>query len=67
MANYYDLFYTGEVYFGANSQQLHVIWDTGSDWTMVESSDCINCNGDTYDYTQSTTFVRSDPVETLAV
>ena len=65
MINYYDLFYTAEVLVGSESQAMNLIWDTGSDWLMVESADCTNCNGDTFDYTVSETFQISSPTTTL--
>ena len=32
---------------------LDVIFDTGSDYLVVEGSDCVNCYGDTYDISNS--------------
>ena len=36
--------WTGSVYMGS-WQPMDVVFDTGSDWLMIESSDCVNCEG----------------------
>ena len=33
--------------------QLDVVYDTGSDWLVVESNTCTNCEGDTYNPAKS--------------
>lgn len=33
--------------------ELNVVYDTGSDWLVVESKTCDNCEGDTYDEAKS--------------
>ena len=38
---------TGEIYMGRLAK-MDVIYDTGSDWLIVEGSDCTNCEGNTY-------------------
>ena len=45
--------WTGKVYMGRYTP-LDVIFDTGSDWLVVESHECSNCDGNTYDTSQST-------------
>jgi len=40
--------WTGEIYMGKLSK-LDVVYDTGSDWLVVEGADCDNCEGNTYD------------------
>ena len=32
---------------------MNVIYDTGSDWVVLEGSSCANCKGNTYDPTTS--------------
>jgi hypothetical protein len=34
---------------GTSSVKFDVIYDTGSDWVVVEGKNCTNCQGDTYD------------------
>ena len=39
-----NILYTGEIYMGTGSfTPMDVIFDTGSDWVVVESSKCTNC------------------------
>ena len=38
---------TGEIYMGRLAK-MDVIYDTGSDWLIVEGSECTNCEGNTY-------------------
>lgn len=40
--------WTGEIYMGKLSK-MDVVYDTGSDWLVVEGSECSNCEGNTYD------------------
>ena len=44
-----------------------MIWDTGSDWLVVETSDCTDCIGDTFDVDASTSFAKNDPTETISI
>lgn len=39
--------WTGPIYMGGNTK-LDVVYDTGSDWLVVEGNTCSNCQGDTY-------------------
>lgn len=39
----------GPMYFGTSQEQFDVIYDTGSDWLVVEGKNCTNCKGNTYD------------------
>ena len=41
------LLWTGEIYMGKYIK-MDLIYDTGSDWLMVEGSNCDNCEGNTY-------------------
>ena len=40
--------YTGTVWMGRQSA-MDLVFDTGSDWLVVEGSQCVNCEGDRYD------------------
>ena len=40
--------WTGEIYMGKITK-MDVVYDTGSDWLVVEGSQCSNCEGNTYD------------------
>ena len=41
--------WTGEIYLGANEQKMDVVFDTGSEWLVIEGKDCKTCDGDKYD------------------
>ena len=53
--NYYNLYYTGPLYMGTSYEEVHVIYDTGSDWLVVETQACSSCTG-VYDTTTSTAY-----------
>jgi hypothetical protein len=40
---------TGTVMIGASGVKMEVLFDTGSDWLVIYSSKCKNCNGNKYD------------------
>ena len=42
------LLWTGEIYMG-RFFKMDLIYDTASDWLMVEGASCVNCEGNTYD------------------
>lgn len=44
----FGLTWVGSIWMGAQ-KALDVVFDTGSDWLVVEGSTCVNCQGDTYD------------------
>ena len=44
--------WTGTIYMG-RLYPMDVIFDTGSDYLVIEGSDCVNCQGDTYDIQSS--------------
>ena len=33
----------GQIYLGSNNQNLNVIFDTGSDWLIVDTDMCYSC------------------------
>ena len=41
------LLWTGEIYMGKYIK-MDLIYDTGSDWLMVEGANCDSCEGNTY-------------------
>ena len=51
-----DLLYSGSFYLGENSQEMKLIYDTGSDWLVVEGINCPKCNGNKFDPSESTNF-----------
>lgn len=58
--------WTGTVYMGS-LYPLDVIFDTGSDYLVIEGSDCINCYGDTYDTSRSERAEQISEVKSLRV
>lgn len=37
LQNAYQYYYVGSLFLGANHQPIPLIWDTGSEWLVVES------------------------------
>jgi len=37
--------WTGTVYMGMSQTNMSVVFDTGSDWMVVQGSTCVNCEG----------------------
>ena len=52
--------YFGELYVGNPEQKMQVIFDTGSDWLVLEAKACSNCLKNSYDAHLSETFERVD-------
>ena len=52
LTNENGFIWTGEIYMGKLSK-MDVIYDTGSDWIMIEAAECVNCEGNTYDIASS--------------
>lgn len=52
--------YFGPGYIGTPYQHVELIYDTGSDWIVVEAKQCATCLNNTYDSTLSTTHSRVD-------
>ena len=55
-----DYLYTGSIYVGESDQEMKVVYDTGSDWLLIEGRDCENCKGSKYDPNTSTYFSTLD-------
>lgn len=51
-----DQLYSLSIYVGESDQEIKVLFDTGSDWLVVEGRDCENCLGARYDPNTSTYF-----------
>ena len=41
--------YSGSMFVGESNQEMKLIYDTGSDWMVVEGRDCKDCEGARYD------------------
>lgn len=48
---------------GSNMQKFMVVWDTGSQDLLIETSACDNCQGDVFDVNASSSFSWSSPLE----
>jgi len=55
--------YVGPVYMGAQAQKLHVVFDTGSDWLVLEGDKCKECQGDTFNGNISGVKLSEEPKE----
>jgi Eukaryotic aspartyl protease len=56
LINSNNLLYTGTVYIGSDKQSFELIFDTGSDWLVVEDLNCATCESKRFNKTTSTTF-----------
>lgn len=52
--------YFGPIFVGTPYQQMEVVYDTGSDWLVVEAKNCTTCLNNTFDSILSSTDVRVD-------
>ena len=52
---------------GSEKEEVSAVWDTGSDYTVVEVYNCAGCDGSTYDYRESDDFEWASPTEYDAV
>ena len=43
------MMFHGPLYFGTGQVYFDVIYDTGSDWIVVDGQSCSNCEGNVYD------------------
>jgi hypothetical protein len=43
--------YVGEMLMGPEFTPMEVVFDTGSDWLVVEGDSCYNCEGNTFNET----------------
>ena len=52
MINLDGTMWTGPIYMGGNTL-MDVVYDTGSDWLVMEDITCSNCEGNKYDNSNS--------------
>ena len=50
MENDFNLSYIGKLYMGRNKEYVDIIYDTGSDWLIVEGHTCSTCTGNVYNW-----------------
>ena len=66
VANYLNLQYTGPAYFGSELDRLDLIYDTGSDWLVVDTDNCQSCHAPVFDTSASDTYtVTNTTLSTL--
>lgn len=58
ISNYLNLQYIGPVWMGSANQQLGVIYDTGSDWLVLDTDFCSTCHSPVFDTAASTTYAN---------
>lgn len=63
--NAFDYSYSGPVYIGSKGQYLEVVYDTGSDWLCIESSECEAGKGPKFESKESTSFKRVGSKDSL--
>ena len=51
LSNMNDLSYVAKLYIGSNKQGLDVIYDTGSDYLVIQADTCDNCVSDRFNTT----------------
>ena len=56
ITNYMNLQYTGPVLMGSQEKVLDVIYETGSDWLVLDTDFCENCHDPVYDTTSSSDY-----------
>lgn len=56
LTNTNNMAYYGDVYVGSNKQKFQVIYDTGSDYLVIEDSTCKNCVSKLFKSSESTTY-----------
>lgn len=58
ITNYMNLQYTGPVIMGSSKKVLDVIYDTGSDWLVLDTDFCESCHDPVYDTKSSSDYKR---------
>lgn len=58
ITNYLNLQYVGPLYMGSANQKVNVIWDTGSDWLVLDTDFCTNCIQPVFNTASSTSFTK---------
>eukprot|EP00347_Sterkiella_histriomuscorum_P020327 403338231 len=59
LQNVYNFNYYGPIFMGSNSQQMNVVFDTTSDWLVVESTGCKTCAGKNYNIGSSRSYKQT--------
>ena len=58
----YNFEYLLQLYCGETGKEMSVTFDTGSDWTILQSGNqCDSCTGDVWDESTSSTYVQDYP------
>ena len=52
-----------EIFVGESDSRQNVLFDTGSDWLVLEGRDCKNCKDNKYDPNTSKSFVKGNEIE----
>ena len=63
MTNFQDVRYSSSFYFGSQPVRAEMVYDSGTDWLWVTSTDCDTCKTNIYNQKASTSskIVNYDP------
>jgi hypothetical protein len=56
LTNYANYQYTGPLWMGSNRQRVDVIYDTGSDWLVLDTDFCTDCHLPVFKTKKSSTY-----------
>lgn len=56
----FGLSYTSDLFFGSHEVPGEIVYDTGSGWLTIASSECHNCYNKVYNHKESSTAVAYD-------
>ena len=56
LTNYMNFQYTGPLWMGSKRQRLDVIYDTGSDWLVLDTDFCRDCHDPVFHTRKSSTY-----------
>ena len=62
MTTFDNQVWTGTLYMGPTLTTVNVIFDTSSDWLVVEDTDCDTCSGENYDSSRFGKLINTDYV-----
>ena len=57
----FDYLYQGSIFVGESNMEMKLVYDTSSDWMLIEGRDCENCLGNRYDPNTSSYFDYTNP------
>lgn len=63
LTNIDDLSYVAKIFVGSDKQGLDVVYDTGSDYLVIQANDCTDCLSDLFNQDTSTTYKVVDATE----